>query len=97
MNLLFCLEGILSDFRHLFNQQNFLLFQALILGFITNAHGGTLTRLYQSSGSRTRYWSFAKFLSRGKWEVSDAVAGVLIRNLQGCFLTGFMSMIKRMR
>ena len=84
MNLLFCLEGILSDFRHLFNQQNFLLFQALILGFITNAHGGTLTRLYQSSGSRTRYWSFAKFLSRGKWD-ADAVAGVLIRNLQGVF------------
>ena len=38
MNLLFCLEDILSYFRPLFNQQNFALFQAMICGFIE--HGG---------------------------------------------------------
>ena len=40
MNLLFCLEDILSYFRPLFNQQNFALFQAMICGFIANTHGG---------------------------------------------------------
>ena len=84
MNLLFCLEAILSDFRHLFNQQNFALFKTLIFGFIANTHGGTLTRLYQSSFPRTRYWSFAKFLSRGKWD-ADAVAAHLIRRIQQVF------------
>ena len=84
MDLLFCLEAILSDFRHLFNQQNFALFKTLIFGFIANTHGGTLTRLYQSSFSRTRYWSFAKFLSRGKWD-ADAVAAHLIRRIQQVF------------
>ena len=84
MNLLLHLESILSDFRHLFNQQNFALFQALIFGFITNPHGGTLTRLYQSSVSETRYWSFAKFLSRGKWD-ADAIAAHLIKQIQHVF------------
>ncbi|MCY3741673.1 MAG: hypothetical protein OXH00_11690 [Candidatus Poribacteria bacterium] len=36
MDLLFCLGDILSDFRHLFNQQNFALFKAFIFGFIAN-------------------------------------------------------------
>ena len=81
MDLLFCLEGILSDFRHLFNQQNFALFQAFIFGFIINRGAGTLTELYQSSGSETKYWSFPKFLSRGQWN-ADAVAAVLIRRIQ---------------
>ena len=84
MNLLFCLGDILSDFRHLFNQQNFLLFQAFIFGFIANRGNGTLTQLYQCSASETKYWSFPKFLSRGKWN-ADAVAGVLIRRIQGLF------------
>ena len=84
MDLLFCLEGILSDFRHLFNQQNFAVFQGFIFGFITNRGTGTLTALYQSSGSETRYWSFPKFLSRGKWN-ADAVAAVLIRHIQHHF------------
>ena len=84
MDLFFCLRDILSDFRHLFNGQNFVLFQAFIFGFITNRGNGTLTELYQSSGSETKYWSFPKFLSRGKWN-ADAVAGVLIRCLQGRF------------
>ena len=66
MPLLLHLESIVSDFRHLFNQQNFALFQAFILGFITHTPGGSLTDLYQSSGSQRRYWSFPKFLSRGK-------------------------------
>ena len=51
MPLLFCLGDILSDFRHLFNAQNFALFQAFIFGFIAKNGRGTLTELYQSSGS----------------------------------------------
>ena len=77
MDLLFCLRDILSDFRHLFNQQNFALFEAFIFGFIANSGRGTLTNLYQCSASETKYWSFPKFLSRGDWN-ADAVAGVLI-------------------
>ena len=84
MNLLFCLGDILSDFRHLFNQQNFAVFQAFIFGFIANRGHGTLTELYQCRGSETKYWSFPKFLSRGKWS-ADAVAALLIRRIQGLF------------
>ena len=84
MDLLFCLGDILSDFRHLFNQQNFALFEAFIFGFIANRGRGTLTELYQSSASETKYWSFPKFLSRGKWS-ADAVAAVLIRRIQSVF------------
>ena len=84
MNLLFCLSDILSDFRHLFNQQNFAVFQAFIFGFIANSGRGTLTDLYQGSGSETKYWSFPKFLSRGQWN-ADAVAALLIRRIQHLF------------
>ena len=84
MDLLFCLEDILSDFRPLFNQQNFALFQAFIFGFIANRGKGTLTDLYQSSASKTKYWSFPKFLSRGQWN-ADAVAALLIRRIQRAF------------
>ncbi len=84
MNLLHCLESILSDFRPVFNSQNFALFQAFIFGFIANSGHGTLTDLYQSSGSETKYGSFPKFLSRGQWN-ADAVAGVLIRQIQRRF------------
>ena len=86
MDLLLHLERIISDFRHLFNQQNFALFQAFIFGFIANRGNGTLTELYQSSASKTQYWSFPKFLSRGKWN-ADAVAAVLIRRIQQSFST----------
>lgn len=84
MNLLFCLGDILSDFRLLFNQQNFLLFQAFIFGFIANRGNGTLTELYQCSASETKYWSFPKFLSRGRWS-ADAVAALLIKRIQPLF------------
>lgn len=84
MPLLLHLESIVSDFRHLFNQQNFALFQALIVGFMTQTHGGPLTHLYQSSGSQRRYWSFPKFLSRGKWD-ADAVGACLIKRIQEVF------------
>ena len=84
MNLLFCLESILSDFQLMFNSQNFALFQAFIYGFITHTREGSLTQLYQSSASQTRYWSFPKFLSRGKWD-PDAVAAHLMRYLQAIF------------
>ena len=55
MDLLFYLESILSDFRHLFNQQNFALFEAFIFGFIAKSGRGTLMELYQCSGSKTKY------------------------------------------
>ena len=84
MNLLFCLGDILWDFRHLFNQQNFALFQAFIFGFIANKGNGTLTDMYQSSASETQYWSFPKFLSRGQWN-ADAIAARLIRRIQHDF------------
>ncbi len=86
MHLLLHLESILSDFRFMFNSQNFALFQAFIYGFITDTSQGTLTQLYQSSASQTRYWSLPKFLSRGKWD-SDAVAAHLIGYIQGIFDT----------
>ena len=84
MNILFCLGDILSDFRRLFNQQNFALFQAFIFGFIAKSGRGTLTELYQCSGSKTRYWSFPKFLSRGEWN-ADAIVALLIRRIQCLF------------
>ena len=84
MHLLLHLDGILSDFRFMFNSQNFALFQAFIYGFITHTGEGTLTQLYQASASETRYWSLPKFLSRGKWD-SDAVAGHLMKYLQAIF------------
>ena len=84
MDLLVCLKSILSDFQHLFNQQNFALFESFILGFIANRGSGTLTELYQCSGSERRYWSFPKFLSRGKWN-ADAVGALLIRHIQRLF------------
>ena len=84
MHLLLHLESIVSDFRHLFNSQNFALFQAFLLGFMTHTHGGSLTDLYQSSGAQTRYWSFPKFLSRGNWD-ADAVAACLMKKIQRVF------------
>lgn len=84
MNLLLHLEDILSDFRLMFNTQTFALFQAFIYGFITHTGEGTLTQLYQSSASQTRYWSLPKFLCRGKWD-SDAVAAHLLKYLQVIF------------
>lgn len=68
----------------MFNSQNFALFQAFIYGFITHTGEGTLTQLYQSSASQMRYWSFPKFLSRGKWD-ADALAAHLIKYLQAIF------------
>ena len=84
MDLLFCLRDILSDFRYLFNPQNFALFQAFIFGFIANRGHGTLTDVYQCSASETKYWSFPKFLSRGEWN-ADAVAVCLLKKIQGVF------------
>ncbi len=79
MDLLLCLESILSDFRHLFNQQNFALFQAFIFGFIANRGNGTLTELYQSSASETKYWSFPKFLSRPQSPEAFKTVSVFLR------------------
>ena len=84
MHLLLHLESILSDFRFMFNSQNFALFQAFIYGFITHTSSGTLTQLYQASGSQTRYWSLPKFLSRGNWD-PDALAVHLMKYLQAIF------------
>ena len=84
MDLLLHLESIVSDFRHLFNCQNFALFKMFIFGLIANGGCQTLTGIYQSSGSGTRYWSFPKFLSRGQWD-SDAVAICLLKRIQQVF------------
>ena len=84
MHLLLHLESIVSDFRLMFNSQNFVLFQVFLFGFMAQPPQGSLTDLYQSSGAQTRYWSFPKFLSRAKWN-ADAVAVVLIRRIQGLF------------
>ena len=84
MNLLFCLEDILSYFRPLFNQQNFALFQAMICGFIANTHGGTLTRLYQSKFLRDEVLVFYEVSLPRAWDV-DAVAARLVEKIQEVF------------
>ena len=84
MDLLFCLDRILTDFRDLFNTQNFALFRAFIIGLIVNNSRGTVTQIYQASPRSKRYWSFVKFLSRGKWD-ADAVAIRLIKWIQTHF------------
>ena len=84
MHLIFCLASILTDFRPLFNRQNFSLFCTFIVGFITVPRSGTLTEIYQAVHPQTGYHSLVKFLSRGKWD-ADAVANHLIKLLQGCF------------
>ena len=78
---------ILTDFRHLFNTQNFALFHAVIIGLIAHSGRGTLTSIYQASPSSKRYWSFVKFLSRGKWD-ADAVAIQLLKRIQTHFPYG---------
>ena len=62
MNLLFCLESILSDFRFMFNSQNFALFQAFIYGFITHTSEGTLTQLSTPAGRCPYHYLCCKFL-----------------------------------
>ena len=84
MSLIFCLAGILTDFRPLFNRQNFALFCTFIIGFITYRHRATVTGIYQAVGPTTGYDSLVKFLSRGKWD-ADAIAHHLIKRLQGMF------------
>ena len=86
MSLIFCLASILTDFRRLFNRQNFPLFFTFIVGFITAPRSATVTDIYQAVRPRTGYHSLVKFLSRGKWD-ADVVAQHLIKLLQGCFGT----------
>ena len=84
MHLIFCLSTILTDFRSLFNRQNFTLFCTFILGLITHRRQATLTEIYQAVRPKSRYGSLVKFLSRGQWD-ADAVAKRLIQLLQGRF------------
>ena len=84
MHLIFCLASILTDFRPLFNSQNFTLFCTFIVGFITVPRSATVTDIYQAVRPKTGYHSLVKFLSRGKWD-ADAVAQHLMKLLQGCF------------
>ena len=84
MHLLLHLESIVSDFRFMFNSQNFALFQACLYGFITHTGTGTLTQLYQARRTQTRYGSFPKFLSRGNSD-ADALAAHLTKYLQARF------------
>lgn len=63
------LDPVLYRFRDLFGSQNFLLFCAYVWGVITCiGRRHTVSEIYQASASDTQYWSFIKFLSRGKWD-----------------------------
>ena len=84
MPLIFCLVDILTQFRPLFNRQNFALFCTFIVGLITHRHRATLTGIYQAVRPKVGYGSLVKFLSRGKWD-ADAVAKHLIKLLQQRF------------
>ena len=84
MDLLFCLNSILTDFRPLFNHQNFALFCAFIKGFVLCPARKTVTGIYTASHPKVRYWSLVKFLSRGKWDTL-AVAMRLLSLLQAAF------------
>jgi hypothetical protein len=84
MPLIFCLVDILTQFRPLFNRQNFALFCTFIVGLITHRHRATLTGIYQAVRPKVGYGSLVKFLSRGKWD-ADAVAKHLIKLLQERF------------
>jgi hypothetical protein len=84
MPVIFCLVDILTQFRPLFNRQNFALFCTFIVGLITHRHRATLTGIYQAVRPKVGYGSLVKFLSRGKWD-SDAVAQRLIKLLQQRF------------
>ena len=81
MSLIFCLTHILTDFRPLFNRQNFTLFCSFIIGLMTHRQRATVTGIYQAVRPKTGYGSLVKFLSRGKWD-ADAVAQHLIKFLQ---------------
>lgn len=78
MDILSILNTVLGFFRPLFNVQGYALFCSFILGFIFHPGRKTVTGIYQASGSKKRYWSFVKFLSRGKWD-ADTVAQWLIK------------------
>ena len=84
MHLIFCLTHILTQFRPLFNRQNFNLFCTFIVGLITYRHRATVTGVYQAVRPQTGYNALVKFLSRGKWD-ADAVAHHLIKLLQHRF------------
>ena len=84
MHLIFCLTHILTDFRPLFNRQNFNLFCTFIVGLITYRHRATVTGIYQAVRPKVGYNSLVKFLSRGKWD-ADAVAQHLIKLLHHRF------------
>ncbi len=84
MSLIFCLTHILTEFRPLFNRQNFALFCTFIVGLMTHRHRATVTGIYQAVRPTTGYGSLVKFLSRGKWD-ADAVAQHLIKFLQQQF------------
>ncbi len=84
MCLIFCLTHILTDFRPLFNRQNFTLFCICIVGLITHRHCAMVTGIYQAVRPKAGYGLLVKFLSRGKWD-ADAVAKRLMQLLQGRF------------
>ena len=84
MPLIFCLVDILTQFRPLFNRQNFALFCTFIAGLITHRHRATLTGIYQAVRPKVGYGSLVKFLFRGNWN-GDAVAQHLIKLLQQRF------------
>ena len=78
------LYAILSVFRPLFNSQNYPLFCAFIMGFILHPGRKTVTGICQANGSKKRYWSLVKFLSRGKWDANE-LAIMMLKRLQNIF------------
>ena len=58
MPLIFCLVDILTQFRPLFNRQNFALFCTFIVGLITHRHRATLTASIKRFAQRsvTVHW-----------------------------------------
>ena len=82
MPLIFCLAGILTDFRPLFNRQNFNLFCIFIVGLISPRYCATLTGIYQAVRPQIGYYSLVKFLSRGQGAADKAASNSLPVNLR---------------
>ena len=60
MPVIFCLVDILTQFRPLFNRQNFALFCTFIAGLITHRHRATLTGIYQAVRPKSGYGSLSE-------------------------------------
>ncbi len=80
MHRIFWLAAILTQFRPVFNRQNFDLFCPFIVGLITHRPPATVPSIYQEVRLKSGYGSLVKCLFRGKWD-GDPVAKHLIKLL----------------